>query len=596
MSAASSDALSAAFALTDHSGANTPSWLTDSWADPAGFYRALLAHLAHDRASAPKSRVEDQYDLYNDMVARHLGRDRDAFRWHDPTHGWRSISFEQLDARCRALARSWSAQGVTVGSVLGVVHPFDLAGVTALLTGVYLGACISLLPPIGDRWLQHRLDALAPAFIASAARYDRYLGTFASLRLDDAGPAPAPTASAPPRSHSYASGEGCALLFSPLRPPLEAVPVTSDALYLGCLRDGLVTLSLGPGARLAAPGFHVLQHQPALLFATLLAGATYVELPLAAVERDPALLAQTPLRTVGVCNQMRDLLRAAQIDLSGVWQHWFRNPEEPLYWSAWNQFVDQCSLSRTYVSTVLFEAAGGGALLSSRKRSGGDYCAALMNVWPAAARPWALLDANGSGQEAVGESGVLALLDREPPPTHFVLAQVTPSEYLYGGTLDPRRAGRVYPAAEVIATLADNLSFATEVSVVPVLAGGRAIQYHFVLLIFTGDEDPALTRAREAERARVIADLIGAHLGDEFLPDRTDFMPRFARRTDDGAVDHDWCRAQYLSGALFRTVQEPAFQPLTALRGLYRRAQRQAAARASGDLSADGDGRAKLDC
>jgi hypothetical protein len=65
------------------SGDATPpgAWLERSREDPDGFNAALGAFHAGRGTPPGKSRVGEGYDLYHDMVVRHLGLGRVALRW-----------------------------------------------------------------------------------------------------------------------------------------------------------------------------------------------------------------------------------------------------------------------------------------------------------------------------------------------------------------------------------------------------------------------------------------------------------------------------------------------------------------------------------
>jgi hypothetical protein len=132
--------------------------------------------------------------------------------------------------------------------------------------------------------------------------------------------------------------------------------------------------------------------------------------------------------------------------------------------------------------------------------------------------------------------------------------------YHYGGPRSARRDGRVYPGAEVAQAI-EQLPFVRGATVVPSPTGGVAGHYRQVLLVFTGAQKPN-TSAWSQEIRRSLE----LQMGGEHLPDRTEFIPLYARRVK-GRVDEEWCRAQYLTGALHRKSSDPLFRSLTELRG-----------------------------
>ena len=548
-------------------------WVHASHRFPGAFWEALFRVLGEAAGPALKSRLGEGCDPYHDMVVRHLGVGRTALRVHQPRapegQRWQALSFDELHARCTLRAASWAAQGVMAGALVCVVLSFGVECAISVLTALRLGARVSLLEPGGPDYLALRLGALAPQHIATEPFYLRSLGELAALAL---GTEPGSFRAAA-QSHWYRPGEPCAALFSPLRrPPHIPVALRCDELYLGALRDGALTFALRPGDHLAAPGFDILQHQPALLFAALMMGATYVHIEAEELHRDPGLLTALPLRSVGVGATLCEvLLRTGAVSRPG-WAHVFRNPEEPTDWESWRDLIEMLGLETTPLSNMVIEAAAGGSLLCSRRRPGKAHLAALMNVAPAAGRPWTLLDFTGSGQAAVGDVGVfapLAALDglegADSIDPYIVIGRRHGGEYLYGGATEPRRSGRVYPIVEVLAAIED-CPFLRGASLIAVPAGGPTLEHRFILLGFTGDESAAALAPLRAPRVEELRRVLATRLTPDLLPDRIELFPGFARKTD-GKVDHGWCLSQFHSGALHAKARTPVFHRLTTLRG-----------------------------
>jgi hypothetical protein len=546
-------------------------WLEESWRRPDALVEALHEWLTGPSTAAFKSVPGTHYDLYHDWVTRHLASSAVALRWYDPRRerdgGWSSLSYGELDQRCALRAAAWARQGVVPGAVVCVMLPFGMEAVVSLLAGLRLGACISLLEPQGPAYVSRRLEALAPQHVASEPFYEPWLGAQAGLLLGPDGLPGVEGAS----SHTYAATDPCALLFSPLRrPPELPVPLAASQAHLGALRDGTLTLALRAGDSLAAPGLHREQHQPALLFATLSAGATFVHIPAEDVLRDPTLLDAIPLHGVGLDAATCEARLRVRGGPAHRWRHVFRNPEEPTDWEAWRELIETRGLKDTAMSNVVIEAASGGALLASPRRPGTRHLAALMSVVPAAGQPWALLDFTRTGQRSVGDAGVFAPMAGEPgkeapiEPQHLALGRRRGGEYLYGGTLEPRRSGRVYPIEEVVAALED-CPFLLGASVVTAPAGGATLAQRFVLLGFCGDEpDPRFAALREP-RCDELRRVLATRLGQALLPDHIELYPLLPRMRE-GAVDHAWCQAQYTTGTLFVRAKTPVFRRVAALR------------------------------
>jgi hypothetical protein len=561
-------------------------WLGDTWRDPAAFWSAL--HHSSARGAPFKSRPFDRYDLYSDLIIHHLTPNRPAFASYDRrARAIKTISYAELHDLTARKAAEWLAQKVKPGATLAVVLPLGRDWLVAMLTAVRLGLVVSFLPPLGDRYLAARLKSLKPAHIATDPLYLTLLKGSEKLILEDGVPFPRPH----DRSHTYASGDPCALVFSPLRAPRdEPVKLTADDAFLHALRDGVIALSLQPGDTLAAPELHPTQHHPALLFTTLLAGATFFHLTLQDLTQDPRLLLAYPLRAVGLTRAVRDLLREKPLGPVKTWSHWFKNPEEPLDAREWIDFVAAHALEDVPASNLLIDAAGGGATLFSVRRPDGvthhaprHPSGVSLKVVPSAGVPWALFDVDRSGARAPDESGLFT--EAPPPPKkikpaelgYVLLSAVGGGEYLYAGTMPPlaekpsdpsplpRREGRVYPQGEVLAAIAD-LPFVADASFAAVPSGGPAARALILLLVFTGAETPEECAKEEAKRAEAITRRIRSALGDEPEPDKILFFPLYARRTKKQEVDHAWCAAQFHRGSLTTKSQSQMFQLLTALR------------------------------
>lgn len=547
---------------------SVPDWLHESWRDPVAFWSALDAFHA-SREPQPRSNLKDGFDFFHDLVLRHdTDEKRIAFRWYDrQAAGLQSLSYAELDKRSASLASDWSQHGVKRGESICLVLPLGPELVVSLIAALRLGLRLSLLPPLGPGYLARRLARLELHHaVARDVDQAKLQGVNSILRPE---PGPEATQTPPPAPAIYKPDEPVALLFpafdEPSSPP---VMLRCDAAYLRAVRDGLLTLPLQPGDQLAAPGFPLLQHQPALLLITLLQGATFLHLEPEDLEHAPLLLQEHPVRHLGVSRPLRDALLRPECQLTLTDEGtWFRDPAEPLdTW--WEPFIVKRQLRERKFPTfnLTLEAAAGGAVLLSTPRPG----LIQAGVLPAAGRSWRLLDISSKGPscelpDARGTVGLFAAKEDAQRPASFVLSRVG-AEYFHAGTLEPRRAGRVYPSTEVRAALGD-LPFVTDAAVVPVPADG--MDHDFVLLVFTGAEEPEVTARSQDARGRDIRQRLEERLGVEFLPDRIEFFPLQARYERD-AIDEAWCRMQYATGMLSLKSSQRAFQLITGLRQLVR--------------------------
>jgi hypothetical protein len=533
-------------------------WLQESWDDPEGFAAALAAASSFaSRGALPlKSRPGQHHDFFHDLLVRHASSDRVALRSYDPQQGWQTLGYRELHEKASRRATEWARQGVKSGATLCLVYEPGPELLVSLMAALGLGACISFLPPQGKAFISLRLAALKPQHIAAEPHQIPLLRGFEKSLLHSRDEAPALFT-----SHTYRPDEPVALLFSPLAdPPHVPLPLSAAHAWQGALRDGLLIWGLAPEEHLAAPGMPPLQHLPALLLATLICGATFVHLELAHLEREPSLLLAHPLHTLGVCSALRELLLRSRPKPLGNVSHWFRSPEEPLDWEAWNNWVRQSGLASIPTSNALVDAASGGAVLFSPRRKGEIH----PDIFPAPGRRWELRDLNLSGQAAPGDVGLFTLVpDEGRPPGHIILSRLR-GRFLYTGARDARRMGRVYLAAEVTAAI-EGLPFVSGASVTAIPTGGTLGHHLFHLLVFTGSEPLETTQREAAPRRQLLRRRLELQLGAEHLPDHIEFFPLHPRRRE-GRVDEDWCRAQYLTGMLHMKAREPMFQALSALR------------------------------
>lgn len=539
-------------------------WIERSTREPEQFCAALAAAHAGVRAPRARSVPGERYDLYWDLVVRHLSPDRPALRWVDRNRGWLSLSFAELHARVTRRAGEWAAQGAAPGDVVAVVlHPGP-ACLVALLAALRMGLVSSLLPPLGDRFVARRLGGLKAKWIATDPVYLSLLAGFEKLVLREGGVA----APYPDRFHTFAPGEVCAQIFSMLYEPCDVPrPLTADDAWLGAVADATLVHRIRPGDSFAAPGFDPLRHQPALFFCTLAADATYVHLEEEDALASPALFADLQLRSAGITAALRDALRAA--GKKPRVEHWLRAAEEPFDEPAWRGFVEDLGLGKVPASTLLVDAAQGGSALISARRRGADF-----RLLPAPGRPYALYDL-ATGEESITGHGLFAPRPAKKPHAlgHAVLSR-SGVELIYGGAAGspdvdpprlPRREGRVYPALEIEEAVAA-LPFVKGAVVLPVAGAGLVPRAIFELLIFTGEGDAAPTPPAGPARAEMVEREIALRVGRELLPDRVTFSPLWPRLTKERKIDRQYHEAQRRSGQLSKKEREPMFLALTALR------------------------------
>jgi hypothetical protein len=533
--------------------------LWESWREPARFVRALLAHVAAHGEVAPKSVPGQGVDLYHDLVARHLRQEREALVYYAAGAGWRRVSFDELHARVTALCGTWEQLGAEPGQGIALVLPVGAEYAVTLLAALRLGLVVSPLPPRGRAFVRTRLQALAPDHVVSLPRYLPMLGEWSAKQLP-AAPDPAARPIPALRSFTAPPDAPAARLFSPLGPePALPVERSADSLFLGLLRDAVVTLGLGPQDRFALPGFDPVQFQPWALMTSLFAGACYLELEEADL-MDPERLSGLAPRVVGVTRAARDALLA--LPEPPTLRLWLRNPAEPYDWERWGRFAQRMAEGRPCRGmNLLANAAFGGAFLASAQLADPQ-----LQLLPVCAEPWQLGDLTGSGEPALGGSGLYTPLREGAGPQEvgqFLLGQ-SGAGFALAGSLTLLSEGQVYPEDEAVA-LATELSSVLGAEVALAAHPGTELnRAHVTLVVF---RDPLQPESAVGELRAELEERLALELGPRALPHLFRFYPLVPRRAE-GGIDRDWCRWQFMGGALDKKRKEPMFRAAARLRRL----------------------------
>lgn len=520
-----------------------------TWEDPAAFRRALLAFAAQ-RTGPLRSSAGTASDIYADAVLRHASSDRVAFVEIAPRADPVRLRFSDLHARASALAAAWAALGVKPGAAVALVLPAGAAGAVAFAAGLYLGACVSWVLPCGDLALEAALAALAPDHVVVDPRAPAPVGELAEKAIPLAATARAP-GSGP---HAYAPKKPCIRALSPLRGPFGTpVDVAAEAALFGGLSDATLVYRLSPGERLSAPGFHHEQCSLPMLLSAWLAGAAFVHVPEAHLLSTPAALDVEPVHVLGLSPAVAASLRASPRRRPPSLKALFRSVCEPLDWLEYREALLKNDLGKLPCFNVLVDTAAGGAVLFSARRPGSVSARAL----PAPGAAWDLFDP-ATKKPSGGDAGVFVRrggkLDEEG---YFLLAR-TGNEYLWGGTLEPRRSGRVFPG-EALSAAVMELPFAQGSAVVPLPGAGPRRDTRFVLCVFHGG------RPREPAFDTAIAKLLRDRLGPSFTPDAVELFALYGRGKGK-KTDPEWCASSYRAGRLHARAGDPAIQKLVELR------------------------------
>ncbi|WP_300671457.1 hypothetical protein [Desulfoluna sp.] len=533
-------------------------WLEESRHHRKAFWRDMKRSLDELYGFHGASTLFSTYDFYHDITQRNRANPVPAISWVDSDGGLREISYAELGRAADIKAARWARQGLVPGQTVCLVRFEGVELASDLLAGLKSGAVISLLPPWGRHFLQARLEQLQPDYItAEPASYPLLNAWMDSVLSDEAEGMPP----VPQFFHGYPAGDPVFRLF-PRGSSASLVPVdiSSEAAYLSALRDGLISLGLRPGKVYAAPGFHLLETQPALLLVGLLCGASWCHLRPGDLVSDAGLMDGRPITAFGVSCRVREMLLDTSYPLDGRWESWFRNPAESFDLDRWQLFVRRLHLDRSFAFNLRWDAALGGCSLVSARRQG----TAHMMVLPPAGCGWSL-GAPGLQNPMPGGALSLSLPGAPEDLMHPAGSMLTSHrhEWLFTGVDGVSRHGAVYPVDELLTVLRDGFaSVDLFFSIVACPRSDRPDGCCLVLLVFTGLGPEAHPPTLEEDSRALIA----REMGDEFQPDTVVSVPLIPRLLSDRKVDHAWCRDQYLSGFLAKRAQGEVFRCLTALR------------------------------
>ena len=538
-------------------------WLEASWVEPAAFYATLWHALDESKIQRSKTQLFSSYSIYHDLVGRHHDSSSIAFIHHEPSLGWQTLTYSALDKRTKAMATRWIAAGIQPGARVLLLLPLDTEWLTSLLCALRVGCRVCWIPPRGKRFVQNRIVASEFDWLISPKRYASYVAPWkdkcleppaldSAALVDEAG------------AHAYAPDEVVLDVFpSSSNEELKSHVVCAENLYLGMLRDATLLLELNPNDRVMLPYFDVLQHLPNHVLTTLLTGATFVEGDIALLQQHENQRRHWPT-IVGVSPKLRDKVLSGEVEPKN-WRlcHW--NPGMPFDWQAWDDFVRKLHESGSSATTMNYlssSSAGGSSLWSTRQSK-----RMPLGVYPAPGVPWELRDMTAPDQAAQGGTGVYTPIDPRVPvelDARFVLSRFTDG-YVFSGSHQPLRNGVHYPATEVV-KLVSSVPEINGASVVSQLVSEPLFQHKITLLIFI--DEVILSSTGEKALQKRYVEWISNELSEEAEPDQIRFLPLYAKRDENGNIDHDWCRTQFLDGTLERKSKDILFRELGRLRHL----------------------------
>lgn len=549
-STANLTAIEATLWREDQSTPTDLAWLDLSWKYPEYFWIGLHTYWKRLQVVQTKSTVLSCYDFYNDLVVRQSSQAMTpAYTWFENDH-WQTWSYAELEQTANSLAATWEKCGVQAGETLVILHPQGLHWLTALLAGLRLGLVISLLPPQGNTFVHHRLENLAPQWLVMDSLYRHRLATvWQDIILPNTLSSSLPMRQA----HLY---PGTAIIAQCLDPtsltPDLPYAISAESLYLGALRDSVFALGIKPTQVCAAPDWHSMESQPALMLAVLLGGGTWVHIERADLEKNPERLLEQHIDVLGVSRSLRDLLQRNPPSGEKPWRYWFRHPAESADLTVWQDFSKKLQLQDSYSGNLLWNNTLGGAIFFSSRCRGIPHHEAI----PAAGLCWQFGVITAPDLPCLDGCGRIALGTEEEgdiiwtPTPHILTCYLNTWHYL--GNYPRGRAARTYPRQEILSVLSSCERYLALIES-PVVGGDADPRQ--VLLAFGENVD-----------VKALQTCIETELGSEFLPDRIECLPLLPKRNEEGGADQEWCQLHYLTGELYRRQRHAIYCRLSALK------------------------------
>lgn len=528
-------------------------WLPSTWGAGEAFAAEARAHLGRQRGAAFKSDGRTGHDPYHDAVAAHLGKRRVAVVSVEGGEVVR-VGYDELHARCNALATAWVEAGVEAGQGVAIVGPAGLDLAVACLTAWRLGLLPSIVDPQGPAFVRDALARLGCEHVATSVRRKGLVAGAASALPVAAGV----KAAGPGGSFTFAPGSPAARLRCPFGGHDAAGDVTPGAVEVdvgvlldGAVRDAAFVFGLEADDVVAAPGFDLEQHEPALLLAALVAGAAWCALPLAELCGDPGLIKTSGVTVLGLAHASRDALVERGASLPSAVRGWFRSLLEitdPARWDAFHRAVPD--RRQPGFGVVVAAAAGGACLFSSPSTAAPSTALA-----PAPGLAWQLTEPASVDVPALGDAGVFTVLRGEDPDPGFARVVVgrVGEGLAFGGSLDEGPHARAF-AIGLLERVAEGVEGVRRACAFT-SPGRRINEHHVTLVLFVERGAKPVVDAGAVERHVV------RELGPALAPGRVIVAP-LRPRLRDGVVDRLWCRSQYTTGALARKTRSVMFSRL----------------------------------
>ena len=536
-------------------------WLSESYCEPEKFWNALKIKRETFFKMPGKSIPFVSYNFFHDIILCNINSITPAFRWFDPDDGWCEISYSELGRLSCQMAASFQISGVKQGDRLCLINRLNKDFLIRLLSALKIGAVISILPPLGEKFLAKRINELSPDYISCEEQFHYLVQPFADIVLSEKGNA---GDSDIETSHSYEAESTVFLAFDQSCTTTHIpVDVACDTAYLNAMRDGIIALGVKPGRSIAAPDFDFLESQPGLILAVLVNGGTFVHIEPEELLKKPALLLKYKLENVGLTTRVRDSFLKKQLPVKDNWKCWFRNPSESMNLMKWNEFTEAADIKEIPAMNLKWEASLCGCSFFSPKITGEAH----LEVFPSAGCNWKLTDISGNTLEAFDQFGMLSVSfpGKENDECFFTTNMITKndSKLIFSGNNVKGRFGRHYPVDEIrdIIKEVESCSLCSiDISSSP----AEPVRRFITLMIFTGSYNDF----DEASIIKQIKEKIIKEYSKFYLMDKYVFYPLLPRFTEGKRIDHKWCSSQCSNGSFIKKSKDELHHCLTVMKEL----------------------------
>ncbi len=506
-----------------------------SYEQPRKFWEELFYHLSDLKN---KSILFQSYDFYADLVLRHLGKKRVAYKsWENGA--FKEWTYDQIHRCVNFQLHRLKSHGLQAGQKVAVVMQTGIHCVVTLLTLLRMGLRFIFLPSDSPILPSSRIETLLQEIepvltITTVAMPGK---NHVIQYLEETQDSPGSFVYSP-----HDTIEDTVSFYTQQEYNLNVL--TAEEMYLSSLRDGFLSLDLKPEVTWFFPS----SEYPSSLFTALFYGATCVHAAESNLLANPGLLEGESVDIISISPTLQNLwLHNPGLPKKHL-KFWYKNPFKD-NGQGWMAFVEKNKIEKVPMSQV-FISHGGIALssLPTKERIQEE-------VWPSLGTPWKLLQLNLSGAKSILPYGVF---QQEKVIYNLILAQLKKG-WVISGTTVPNKDGYTIPINTVEKEI-ETLDFVAHATLLTLPCPDSILASKTVLLIFT--EPNYILQGTET---KIVNELIKKTVGSQFIPETIEFYP-FAPKMSDGKVNRNECLFQYTSGMLSRKKDLEVYQLINLLR------------------------------